>query len=121
MADFYQQFPQSNTATDRQTGELIEPLFVSSEHGDGLPDLMQVIKQHVPEWKEQEYSDRRQKRLDRYLEYKEMLIEEIVELKKAELDAEAEKLFKEAKDNNTEIDLTRELEEFVRAWEKEFD
>ena len=50
-----------------------------------------------------------------------MLIEEIVELKKAELDAEAEKLFKEAKDNNTEIDLTRELEEFVRAWEKEFD
>ena len=50
-----------------------------------------------------------------------MLVEEIVELKQAELDAEAEKLHKEAKENHTEIDLSRELEEFVRAWEKEFD
>lgn len=50
-----------------------------------------------------------------------MLMDEIVELKKAELDAEADALEQEAKDNDTEIDLGRELEEFVRAWEKEFD
>lgn len=50
-----------------------------------------------------------------------MLMDEIVELKKAELDASAERLHQEAKENNTKIDLTRELEEFVRAWEKEFD
>lgn len=50
-----------------------------------------------------------------------MLMDEIVELKKAELDAEADVLEQEAKDNDTEIDLGRELEEFVRAWEKEFD
>ena len=50
-----------------------------------------------------------------------MLMDEIVELKQAELDAEAEKLYQEAEENDTEIDLTKELEEFVRAWEKEFD
>ena len=50
-----------------------------------------------------------------------MLMDEIVELKQAELDAEAEKLYQEAEENDTEIDLSKELEEFVRAWEKEFD
>ena len=59
--------------------------------------------------------------MERYLEYKQMLMDEIVELKQAELDAEAEKLYEEAKENNADIDLSRELEEFVRAWEKEFD
>ena len=48
-------------------------------------------------------------------------MDEIVELKKAELDAEAEDLFEEAKENNQSIDLSRELEEFVKTWEKEFD
>jgi len=50
-----------------------------------------------------------------------MLVEEIVELKKAEFDTEADHLFEEAAKNNTQIDLSKELEEFVRAWEKEFD
>lgn len=48
-------------------------------------------------------------------------MDEIVELKKAELDAEADKIMQESKDNNVEIDLNRELEMFVRTWEKEFD
>ena len=59
MADFYSQFPQITTAVDPQTGESIEPLFVSAEHGDGLPDLMQMIKRHVPDSKKQEHLDRR--------------------------------------------------------------
>ena len=120
-SEFYRLFPQITTVTDKQTGLPVEPLFISGEHGDGLPDLFRLIKTHIPESKEQEYLDRRQKRLDRYLEYKEMLVEEIVELKKTELDKEAEELFKEAALNNTQIDLSKELEEFVRAWEKEFD
>lgn len=121
MADFYLQFPQITTAVDKQTGLPIEPIFISSEHGDGLPDLMQLIKQHIPSNKEQEHLDRKQRRLDRYIEYKEMLMDEIVELKQAELDKEANQLHKEAKENDATIDLNRELEEFVRAWEKEFD
>ena len=121
MADFYRQFPQITTAVDVQTGLPIEPLFISSEHGDGLPDLMQLIKQHIPDCKEKEHLDRKQRRLDRYLEYKEMLMDEIVELKQTELDKEAVTLHQEAKDNDATIDLNRELEEFVRAWEKEFD
>lgn len=70
MADFYRQFPQITTAIDKQTGLPVEPLFISSEHGDGLPDLLRLVKLHIPESKEQDYLDRRQKRLDRYLEYK---------------------------------------------------
>ena len=50
-----------------------------------------------------------------------MLMDEIVELKKAELDAEAEKLEQEAIDADEELDLNRELHDFVRSWEKEFD
>ena len=86
-----------------------------------MPDLLQLVKKYIPESKEREYADRRQKRVDRFLDYKEMLLDEIVELKKAELDEQAEKLYEEAKDNDTEIDLSRELHEFVKAWEKEFD
>ena len=50
-----------------------------------------------------------------------MLMDEIVELKQAELDAEADKLEKEAMEADNPIDLNRELQEFVRSWEKEFD
>ena len=100
MSTFYSLFPQITTAKDVQTGLPIEPLFISSEHGDGLPDLLRLIKTHIPAQKEQEYQDRKKKRLDRYFEYKNMLMDEIVELKQAELDAEAEALFEEAKENN---------------------
>lgn len=86
LADFYKMLPQITTARDPVTGELIDPLFISAEHGDGLPDLLRLVKKYIPENKEQEYMDRRQKRLDRFLEYKNMLLDEIVELKQAELE-----------------------------------
>ena len=86
LADFYRMLPQITTARDPVTGDLIDPLFISAEHGDGLPDLLQLVKKYIPESKEREYADRRQKRVDRFLDYKEMLLDEIVELKKAELD-----------------------------------
>lgn len=37
------------------------------------------------------------------------------------MEGEAESLYSEAAANDSNIDLTKELEEFVRAWEKEFD
>ena len=121
LADFFKMLPQVTTARDKVTGQPIEPLFISAEHGDGLPDLMRLIKSHIPESKEQEYSDRRQKRLDRFLEFKKMLMDEIVGLKQSELEKEADKLHEEAKLNNVELDLNRELEMFVKTWEREFD
>ena len=81
LSDFFKMLPQITTAKDPVTGLPIEPLFISAEHGDGLPDLLQLIKKYIPESKAQQYLDRREKRLNRYLEYKSMLLDEIVELK----------------------------------------
>ena len=39
LAEFYRKFPQMTTARDPVTGQPYEPIFISSEHGDGLPDL----------------------------------------------------------------------------------
>jgi len=39
LADFYRKFPQMTIAKDPATGLPYEPIFISSEHGDGLPDL----------------------------------------------------------------------------------
>lgn len=39
LADFYLKFPMMTTAIDPVTGEPYEPVFISAEHGDGLPDL----------------------------------------------------------------------------------
>jgi hypothetical protein len=41
----------------------------------------------IPEHKYQEYTSRKEKRLQRYMEYKNMLLDEIVEMKADELDA----------------------------------
>ena len=49
LADFYTKFPQLTTAIDVNTGLPVEPLFVSSEHGDGLQDLFAKIKEFIPE------------------------------------------------------------------------
>jgi hypothetical protein len=64
-------------------------------------------------YKEEEYEERKQKRVERYITYKEMLLDEIVQLKKDELD-------KEDPEMETQ-DYTKEIEEFVKSWEKEFD
>jgi small GTP-binding protein len=39
LADFYRKFPQLTIARDPVTDLPYEPIFISSEHGDGLPDL----------------------------------------------------------------------------------
>ena len=52
LGEFYKSFPQMATEVDEYTNEPIEPLFVSSEHGDGLPDLFGKIKSYIPPSKE---------------------------------------------------------------------
>lgn len=37
LADFYYMFPK--LAKQKSLGEVIEPVFISAEHGDGLPSL----------------------------------------------------------------------------------
>lgn len=39
LSDFYRKFPQITTAVDPVSGEPYDPIFISAEHGDGLPDL----------------------------------------------------------------------------------
>ena len=38
LSDFYQMFPNIENEVDGD-GNPIEPIFISAEHGDGLPDL----------------------------------------------------------------------------------
>jgi hypothetical protein len=38
LSDFYLQFPHA-ADPDPMTGKVIEPIFISGEHGDGLPSL----------------------------------------------------------------------------------
>ena len=42
---------------------------------------MQLVNSYIPEEKEKEYLARKDKRVERYLEYKNMMMDEIVELK----------------------------------------
>jgi hypothetical protein len=39
LEDFFRMFPQLTTALDPATDKAYEPIFISAEHGDGLPDL----------------------------------------------------------------------------------
>lgn len=112
MADFFRKFPQLTTAINPVTNTPYDPIFISAEHGDGLPDLFQMIKKHIPDSKETEHEDRKEKRLLRFTEFKEMLLEEIVAVKKEEMDRE-EDVHKD--------DYTKEINAFVKSWEKEFD
>ena len=57
------------------------PLFISAEHGDGLPDLYRIIKDSIPEDWYIEFKNRKAKRLERYNEYKQLMIDELSELK----------------------------------------
>lgn len=76
------------TAIDPATNQPYEPVLISAEHGDGLPDLFQKLRAHIPESKEKEYAIRKEKRLERFDHYKEMLLDEIVQLKMDELEKE---------------------------------
>ena len=66
--------------------KVIEPIFMSAEHGDGLVDLLRAIEVEIPPEKHDEFKERKQKRMDRFLEYKSMIIDEIVELKRQEIE-----------------------------------
>lgn len=39
LSDFYKLFPHAATDLDPVDGQPIAPIFVSAEHGDGLPDF----------------------------------------------------------------------------------
>ena len=54
--------------------------------------------------------ERKSKRVERYAHYKQMLLDEIVQLKTDELERDEK-----------QGDLEGEMEEFVKSWEKEFD
>jgi len=81
LSDFYTKFPESSSMIDPLTGEPVAPIYVSAEHGDGLTDLLQRIQACIPETKVQQYSDRKAKRLERFKEYKQMLLDEIVKMR----------------------------------------
>jgi hypothetical protein len=89
----------------------VEPLFISSEHGDGLTDLYQRIESMIPEANYDLYEDRKEKRIERFNKYKEMFMDEIVQMKKDQLDKEV--------DENE--DYEDDMVSFLREWEKEFD
>jgi hypothetical protein len=38
LSDFYSMFPNIANEKDKD-GNPVEPIFISAEHGDGLPDL----------------------------------------------------------------------------------
>ena len=81
LGDFYQKFPGS--ATD----VAMEPIFISAEHGDGFNDLYAALKSHIPEEKLSQYVNRREKRLSRFIGFKDSLMDEIVQFKMDELES----------------------------------
>ena len=50
-----------------------------------------------------------------------MLLDEIVEMKKDELDQALEKVDKKELKEEQEEDFSQDLEHFIKAWEREFD
>lgn len=59
----------------------MEPIFISSEHGDGLTDLYAAIQEHIPVENYETFRVRKEKRVDRFIELKEELIDEIIDMK----------------------------------------
>lgn len=45
-----------------------EPLFISAENGEGLTDLLAKIRKSVPEGYENNYEDKRLKRMEKHLQ-----------------------------------------------------
>lgn len=119
LQDFYRKFPRVAATTDPLTQKPIEPLFISAEHGDGLQDLFEKIGKLIPEQRQIELRARKQKRVERYLEYKNLLLDEIVTLKKEEI--ERDSAIEARKSKEPVADYTEELREFVDSWQREFD
>ena len=113
LSDFYRKLPQMKTAVDPITEEPYEPIFISAEHGDGLPDLFRSLRLHIPPEREQQYEERKEKRVIQFEHYKSMLLDEIVQMKTEEIERDEPDI--------EEQDYAKELEAFVKSWEKEFD
>ena len=75
LGDFYAKFPHTAEQED------LEPIFISAEHGDGLADLYGAITAEIPAEKAAQYENRKEKRLQRFLELKDELMDDIVRLK----------------------------------------
>ena len=64
----------------------------------------------IPAEKGEQFALRQEKRVERFLHYKQMLLDEIVKLKTEELE----------RDGDSD-EFSKDLEVFVKSWEKEFD
>lgn len=102
LGDFYQKFPGAADDPDA------EPLFISAEHGDGLQDLHRLIIDSIPAEKHSQYDERKEKRLARYNEIKQQLLDDIVQIRTTE-------------NPDHSSDEEDDLEMFVRQWEREFE
>lgn len=125
LSDFYTMF---NTATSEldQFGLPVEPLFISAEHGDGLPDLFQALRKRIPDTTFVNHDIRKKKRVERFNEYKKMLLDEFIETKEDEMDDHAEAQKSAAKGIETkEEDLdemeAQDIETLINQWNKDFD
>lgn len=61
---------------------------ISAIHGDGMPDLYRVIKDHIPEEKIENFELRKQIRVQRHNEYKQMMLDELEELRRINIENE---------------------------------
>ena len=91
MGDFYARFPHAADHED------LEPIFISAEHGDGLADLYAAITAQIPPDRAAAYENRKQKRVQRFIELKDELMDDIVRLKVDLMDRER----KEDEDEDT--------------------
>ena len=67
-------------------GKIIEPIFISAEHGDGLPDLYHAIQQRIPKTHVTYFQEKKRKRLERFNEFKQMLMDEFIQTKQEEME-----------------------------------
>jgi len=68
-------------ADKNEKGEVAEPIFISAEHGDGLPDLYKEIQKRIPQSHIFSFKQKQQKRIERYNEYKKLLMDEFIDVK----------------------------------------
>jgi GTP-binding protein len=115
LSDFYTMFPSAATEMDSQ-GKPVEPIFVSAEHGDGLPDLFQALKKRIPTTHFMVHDERKKKRVERFHEYKQMLLDEFVETKGQEIEAAG--VGEEEEVDEVEAN---DLETLIHQWNKDFD
>jgi 50S ribosomal subunit-associated GTPase HflX len=75
LGDFFMKFPYAAEDED------CEPIFISAEHGDGFTDLYAAIQNEIPGHLSSQYVSRKEKRLSRYNDLKESMMDDIVDLK----------------------------------------